>query len=69
MGKAYEIRDDLLGLNVTLVDSPEDIAAAMNRVSERLGLPSHILETYREFLGRRRKSAGQPGASLIPSGR
>jgi phosphoglycolate phosphatase len=41
----------LWDLDGTLVDSLEDIAAAMNQVLQRLGLPPHDLESYREFVG------------------
>jgi phosphoglycolate phosphatase len=41
----------LWDLDGTLVDSLEDIAAAMNRVLEGLGLPRHDLASYRGFLG------------------
>lgn len=41
----------LWDLDGTLVDSLEDIAAAMNQVLERLGLPVHVLEAYRGFVG------------------
>jgi phosphoglycolate phosphatase len=41
----------LWDLDGTLVDSLEDIAAAMNRVLERLALPVHDLDAYRGFIG------------------
>jgi len=41
----------LWDLDGTLVDSLEDIAAAMSRVLERLGLPTHDLASYRRFVG------------------
>jgi phosphoglycolate phosphatase len=41
----------LWDLDGTLVDSLEDIAAAMNHVLNRLGLPVHDLDAYRGFLG------------------
>jgi phosphoglycolate phosphatase len=41
----------LWDLDGTLVDSMADIAAAMNRVLDRMGLPEHHLETYRGFVG------------------
>ena len=50
-GEQMKFEATLWDLDGTLVDSLEDIAAAMNRVLERLGLPMHDLETYRGFVG------------------
>ncbi|MGO8692911.1 MAG: HAD family hydrolase [Rectinemataceae bacterium] len=41
----------IFDLDGTLVDSLEDLAAAMNRTLERRGLPVHPIEAYRRMVG------------------
>jgi phosphoglycolate phosphatase len=41
----------IFDLDGTLLDSLEGIAAAMNRLLERLGFPVHPLESYKYFVG------------------
>jgi phosphoglycolate phosphatase len=46
-----KIRAVVFDLDGTLVDTLADIAAAMNRALERLGLPTHPRERYRGWVG------------------
>jgi len=41
----------IFDLDGTLADTLDGIAASMNRVLERLGLPTHPREAYRRFIG------------------
>ncbi len=41
----------LFDLDGTLVDTLHDIAVAMNQVLEAAGLPTHLAEKYREYVG------------------
>jgi phosphoglycolate phosphatase len=51
MSSKAKFKATLWDLAGTLVDSLEDIATAMNRVLDGLGLPVHDLDAYRWFIG------------------
>jgi phosphoglycolate phosphatase len=66
----------LLDLDGTLVDSLEDIAAAMNAALRGAGMPTHATEAYRAFVGhglstlvRRAMAPGGDHAELLASAR
>ena len=60
------IRAVLFDLDGTLVDSLADIGGSMNQVLSELGLPTHPLERYREFVG---QGVGRLVERAVPAAR